>query len=155
MRVQAIAWTLAIALGAAGCTTPGSIAGTAPSPSPADDRQTWVQCMAEHGAEIVDGKPVGPQDKRLDTGTFERAVAACEQYDTPDDLDRQLTPAEVEQWRRWAQCMRDNGIDMNDPDPNVAGGRPVPRSTDSTMVDVERAMRSCDALAASTAGPTR
>ena len=165
MRVRVLVGLLAVALTVPGCSTPGSGDGVAtvgtPAPgastaaSPAGDRQTWVRCMAEHGVEIVDGKPVGPQDKRLDTGSFQRALEACEQYDTPDDIERPPTPAEIEQWRRWAQCMRDNGIDMNDPDSNVGGGRPVPRSTDSSVVDVERAMRSCDAFAVPTAGPSR
>jgi len=134
-----------------GVATSGSPGGTQPSVNPAStgDRQKWLRCLEEQGVKILDGKPDYLQ---TDKEKMALALKACEQYDTPQELVRPLTAAEIEMYRKWAQCMRDQGIDTSDPDPNVAGGRPVPGSTLAPRAEVERAEKACENLAAPTAG---
>ena len=129
--------------------TAGSIgAGTQPSGG-TGDREKWLRCLEEQGVKILDGKP---DYANLDKEKIPAAEKACAQYDAPDELARPLTTAEIEMWRKWAQCMRDKGIDMGDPDPNLAGGRPMPRSTASSLADLQRAEQACQNLAVPTQG---
>jgi hypothetical protein len=137
--------------GVATAVSPGT-AGALPAapPSMTGDRQKWLTCLEEQGVKIVDGKPdflTVPKSRQ------EQAAQACAHLDPDDDTPLPpLTVAEMEQWRKWAQCMRDKGIDMGDPDPNVAGGRPLPRSTLFGMDDLMRADRECESLAVPTQG---
>jgi hypothetical protein len=126
-------------------------AGTQPSgaPSSVGDRQQWLRCLEEHGAKMLDGKPDYEHTPKEQMAAAEKA---CVQYAVPDELVRPPTAAEIELWRKWAQCMRDNGIDMGDPDPNQAGGLPGPRSTLDTQADMQRAEAACANLAVPTAG---
>ncbi|HZM77946.1 MAG TPA: hypothetical protein VFC19_19685 [Candidatus Limnocylindrales bacterium] len=132
--------------GASGGTQP---AGTPGTPGTGGDRQKWLVCLQEQGIKIVDGKPDYSQ---MDKDKIPAAERACAQYDTPDDLARPLTTAEIEMYRKWAQCMRDKGIDMGDPDPSIADGRPMPRSTRSSLEDLRRAQEACENLAVPTQG---
>ena len=134
--------------GVATAASPGSTGGAQPSGS-TGDRQKWLKCLEEQGIKILDGKPDYTQ---MDKDKIPAAERACAQYDAADDLARPLTTAEIEMWRKWAQCMRDNGIDMGDPDPSMAGGRPMPRSTRSSLEDLQRAERACENLAVPTQG---
>ena len=137
--------------GVASADRPSGVGGTPPpgTPGTGGDRQKWLKCLEEQGIKILDGKPDYTQ---MDKDKIPAAERACAQYDTPDDLARPLSAAEIEMWRKWAQCMRDKGIDMGDPDPGVAGGRPMPRSTRSTLEDLQRAERACENLAVPTQG---
>jgi hypothetical protein len=151
----------ALALGGTACGMPqagdgvASAASAKPNatitrlPTPAHgDRQKWLQCLTDHGVEIVDGKPDFGRDKARQ----ERAgqgMAACEQYD-PDygKVPESRVPVEeVEQWRQWARCMREQGIDMSDPDPNAPDGHPFPRSTTDTPEQAAKAEEHCRSLA--------
>lgn len=157
-RLTALTVALAgLALGGAGCAQSqgsdgiASAASARPNasrpPTPAHgDRQKWLQCLTDHGAKIVGGKPDFGADKQ---GRASRALAACEQYD-PDygKVPESRVPVEeVEQWRKWARCMRDNGIDMSDPDPNAAIGVPHVRSTLDTPEQAAEAEEHCRSLA--------
>jgi len=155
--VLAAVCALALMGGGAACAGPkddsdtggGQPAGTQATPGAAGDRQKWLKCLEEQGIKILDGKPDYTQ---MDKDKIPAAERACAQYDTADDLARPLTTAEIEMWRKWAQCMRDKGIDMGDPDPNLAGGRPMPRSTASSLADLQRAEQACQNLAVPTQG---
>jgi hypothetical protein len=148
----------ALALGGAACGTSqasddvASAASARPKPNasrlpaPAHgDRQKWLQCLTDHDVTIVDGKP----DYAADKERLNRGLTACEQYD-PDtgQVPASRIPAdEVEQWRKWARCMRDNGIDMSDPDPNAPDGHPFVRSTLDTPEQAAKAEENCRSLA--------
>jgi hypothetical protein len=139
-----------LVLGLAACGKPatpsvasangGSAKPTAtPSTGPSDRTEAmhkFAQCMRDHGVDMEDpqpGEPMtikgGPGDKEK----MDKAQKACQQYlpgggelQTPD-------PQMLDQIRKYAQCMRDHGIDMPDPDPNEPGkisinGGPDPNS---------------------------
>jgi len=125
---------------AEGPTAP-STAGPAASAKPTGDRQAWLRCLAEQGVQIVDGKP--------DFGTLpksrqEPAAQACAHLEPNDDVPaRPATAAQIEAWRVWAQCMRDNGIEM--PDPTGDGPPPPPTrgQRQVSQAEFERASNAC------------
>jgi hypothetical protein len=148
---------LAIGPALAACSTGGGEAGvpSANGPTPTvtanpPDRRQWAQCMREHGIDVAD-------TGKYDPGAFNKQQAgpaeqACRVLLPPDDLQTgPMDPTELELWRRWAQCMRDHGIDVEDPDPN--GGPPGPRSTDLPLQQVVQAEEACQASAPPTHGP--
>ena len=89
--------------------------------------------MKEHGVDVQiaagggDGEGTvqmaspGPGDDQANGGppdeqTMRKAEEACRQYQ-PDGGDMpKPNPEEIEQFRKFAKCMRDNGVNMPDPD---------------------------------------
>jgi hypothetical protein len=141
-RLRALGLTLGLALALAGCgaapaddgiasaggggsgTTSG--AGAKPSASATVDRQEaqlkFAQCMREHGVDMPDPGPDGRVrivGKKGDEATMQKAMQACQHFmkdavgdklggDDPEARDRMV---------KFAQCMREHGIDIADPAP--------------------------------------
>jgi hypothetical protein len=97
------------------------------SPGAADPDQArkYAECMRENGVpNFPDPGPDGRFDLKdfnagnLDREKIRQAREACRDL-APNGGERpELNPAQQEQLRQWAQCMRDNGVDVPDPDPN-------------------------------------
>ena len=124
-------WALALALalcvvGLVACGGGGSSAGAGGSSgsggggaSGEEGRLEFAECMRAHGVEMEDPKP----GKNIDVGgdpndpTTEKALAACN-----DKLGagQELTSEEDEELKEGAlafsQCMREEGIEMGDPE---------------------------------------
>lgn len=94
------------------------------SVDPQEQARQFAQCMRDHGVDVPDpdtaGGPGGPV-KITASGPpegMDAAMQACKDKlpngGTPPSLD----PQQQEQLRAYAQCMRDHGVDMPDPDPN-------------------------------------
>jgi hypothetical protein len=96
----------------------------------------FARCMREHGVDMPDPQAggggmvmIGPGPGEVQAGTkvgppegFEEAHEACGHIleDLIGDGPGPLDPAEQDRALKFAQCMRDNGIDM--PDPDFSGG---------------------------------
>jgi hypothetical protein len=148
-RITRLVVTLALIAGAAACGTPeetdtgvasargaptAGTAGTAGTPTTdteseqGDGLRAWAACMREAGADVPDPDPDGkltgwePPDKGSpEAQLYEQAEQTCGLIDSVSgEPPEPLTTSEVEQWRDWAQCMRDNGVDIEDPDPTRA-----------------------------------
>ncbi|GAB3704017.1 hypothetical protein [Nocardiopsis oceani] len=77
--------------------------------------EEYDDCMREHGVEMpADGTP--PEDLDVDGETVISAMEACE--DILEGVDLEFDEETVEELRVWAECMRDEGIDMPDPGPD-------------------------------------
>ncbi|MGH9277261.1 MAG: hypothetical protein ACRD12_04025 [Acidimicrobiales bacterium] len=100
----------------------------------------FAECMREHGIDVPDPEPgnggflrIGPvtgpgADSGGDSGGaggamtppagFEEADQACRHFldDVIGEGGGQIDPAEQDRALKFAQCMRDRGIDMPDPD---------------------------------------
>jgi hypothetical protein len=133
---------LALVLGvAAGCgsrssgpgvATAGGGAGGGASahPTSSADRaaqmRRFAQCMREHGVDMPDPNPNGGGVKVAASGTSKQKVSAatqaCQSY-LPPDVFSSPNPQQLAQLRQFAQCMRDHGVNMPDPDPNGGGLR--------------------------------
>ena len=94
-------------------------------------RRQFTQCMRDHGMDMPDidangavGGGIakaGEGDKGVTKEKAEAAMEACKKYLPNGGEPPKLTPEEQEQMRKFAQCMRDHGVDMPDPDADTGG----------------------------------
>jgi hypothetical protein len=85
--------------------------------------------MRQHGQNVPDPDPDGGGLKVVapsggakgDDPAFKAAMLACQQYLPNGGTPPTMNPQQVDQMRRWAQCMREHGVDVSDPDPNNGG----------------------------------
>jgi hypothetical protein len=144
---------LLLALGAAGCGGADSGDGVAtaggggdheasasatPGPMSDEERQVkFAQCMRDQGIDMPDPEiDQGRVRIQIPDGTDpQKARAArekCKQY-LPNGGERpKMNPQQLDQMRRFAQCMRENGI-PEFPDPNPDGGIQIQASPGSHM----------------------
>jgi hypothetical protein len=105
--------------------------GASPSPSasidPEQARLDFARCMREHGIDMPDpgSGPARRGMTRLGTSDAEKmqaAMEACrEQFEgVMGEGPQELTQEQRDAMLAFAQCMREHGIDM--PDPNTSGG---------------------------------
>ncbi len=143
----------ALVLGAAGCggadggdgvaTASGGGDGAAsasPTAAPMSDeerRVKFAQCMRDQGVDMPDpeidrGRVTIRMPDNADPRKAQAAMEKCKQY-LPNGGDRpRPNPEQLDQLRRFAQCMRENGIpDFPDPDPD--GGVRIESSPGSHM----------------------
>jgi hypothetical protein len=137
--VLAAAVLAALATTAAGCGSsdkgPGvaTVGGGAPAASAsasaaAGDRdeqlRQFAQCMRDNGVDVPDPQPGGGAFGGLAAGLnqndpkFQAAFTACQAKLPNGGQPPKLDAAQVEQYRAFAQCMRDNGVDLPDPGPD-------------------------------------
>ena len=94
--------------------------------SPQDQALKFVQCMRDHGVDMADpeftadgGMSIQLQGSPGDMAKIDAAQEACREF-APfgGDGSRQAPDPEMEEnMRKFAQCMRDNGVpDFPDPD---------------------------------------
>src|SRR3982751_506444 len=91
--------------------------GASPSASvdPQAARLNFARCMREHGVDMPDPDPDGrvtiamsggPQNK----SQLDAAQAACKQYLPNGGTPPSMSPEDIDQMRKFAQCMRDHGV---------------------------------------------
>jgi hypothetical protein len=136
----------------AGSGAPAS-AGTG-SPSQADPYK-FAQCMRDNGiknwpdpqADTGGSRDGGPArviaPEGADPKQIRETQEKCKQY-LPNGGDApERDAADVEQMRKFAQCMRDNGL-TSFPDPSGDSGNvPVPRDIDVESPEFKSAMAKC------------
>jgi hypothetical protein len=89
----------------------------------AEQMRRFAQCMREHGVDMPDPDPNGGNVKVMTSagsGQGQAAIQACQAY-LPSSVLSTPDPHQLEQLRQFAQCMREHGVDMPDPDPNSGG----------------------------------
>ena len=114
--------------GVASLSSPGAAAASASpgaSTNPEDAMLEFAQCMRDNGVDMPDpqsggrGLTIVGGANGIDPGsdTFQKAQEACQRYLDSAGFggQRQLTQEQLDQQVEFAQCMRDNGIDMPDP----------------------------------------
>ena len=105
----------------AGSKAPHSTSTASASASGDDAGVKYTQCMREHGVNLPDpepGKP--PMVINGEAGsTLNKAYEACKQL-LPKQAteDTKISAEDLEKLRQYARCMRDNGVDVPDPDPD-------------------------------------
>jgi hypothetical protein len=112
----------------AGTTTP------APSLSPQEKALKFAQCMREHGVDMPDPQTTkdgggmvigGPGMSKVAKPTMERAQRACQKIlesVKPPELSDEEEQKLKERALKFAQCMREQGIDFPDPQFQSGGG---------------------------------
>lgn len=112
----------------AGVATAGGVSASAaaPSPSASGDGVKFAQCMREHGIDVPDPEPGGNAvrvrvGQGVDPATVDKANEECAQYRPIGAGPKMGDAAFADAVQKYAKCMRDNGVDL--PDPEVDGGR--------------------------------
>jgi hypothetical protein len=82
----------------------------------------FAQCMREHGVPMDDPDPNGGMGMKVggpgvDQTKIQAAQQACRQYSPFGEGGQQLDAGRAERLRKFAQCMRDNGV-PSFPDPD-------------------------------------
>ncbi|MFJ2033001.1 hypothetical protein [Streptosporangium sp. NPDC087985] len=151
---------LAVPLLLTGCgaapTTPGVASaadGTAgPNPTasaPVDRGQAqlrFAQCMRENGVDMAD--PDGSGQIRLkahkgEEAKTEKAMKQCQHFmeDAIGDQGAAPDPKRRDEMIKYVQCMREQGIDIPDPDPNGRLRLKLPQGGEQKMKAAEAACK--------------
>ncbi|MEU4567422.1 hypothetical protein [Micromonospora sp. NPDC023956] len=101
-------------------------------------RIKFTGCLREQGLDVADPAPGqnGPRFKQgsdVDRTKVQAALQACREFAPNGGQPRQLNADQVEQVRKLATCMRENGV-PNFPDPD-ADGRIQPGKADIDRKD--------------------
>jgi hypothetical protein len=123
---------------------------SAPSDNPEERVRQWVACMRAEGIEVPDPEPGDRTGKSAlvfeapagDKAKIGAAIEKCHRYmpDGGQAARQPLTAEEIEERRRSAQCMRENGF-PDFPDPNAEGR--FENGPDKTDPAVRAAMEKC------------
>ncbi|GGO63534.1 hypothetical protein [Nonomuraea cavernae] len=111
------------ASGSATATASTAATATGGASAPADPREAqlkFAQCMREHGVPMDDPEPNGAIRIKMKKGMeqqVEEAQQACKHFMDAAIGDRMGRPDQKTQDRalKFAQCMREHGIHMEDP----------------------------------------
>jgi hypothetical protein len=187
-RIPAAAFTLALATaacGRAGAASDGvasaAKANQKAKPSQQADPQQaaldFAQCMREHGIDMPDPQADGGGFVTIGPGPgggagggptdappgLEQADAACRHFleDAIPEGSAKIDPADQDRALKFAQCMREHGVDMPDPDFSRGGirvqiGGPGSGGVDpdsQTFKDAQEACGSAFGPAGAKAGP--
>lgn len=120
-----------------GIASAGGTRSATPHPTTSVDRveqgREFAQCMRDHGVDMPDpqtadgGSGDGGGLRITVTGgpnsNADAAMEACKDKLPNGGVPPSMSPEQQEQLRQFAQCMRDHGVDMPDPDPNSGGLR--------------------------------
>lgn len=129
--------TLVVALAGCGTSPAGGQAnagkaGTSTARKAADEAKLrkFAQCMRQQGIDMPDPQSDGegrieitrPRGKRADStaeeNKFKNAMGKCRTYMPNGGQPPKLSPEDAEKMRKFAQCMRQHGVDMPDPEPD-------------------------------------
>jgi hypothetical protein len=155
-----------ILLAATGCDTPrsgddvASASGSARASGggkvpPRGDALKFAQCMRDNG--VPDFRDPGDEGGALvPEGTDPKAVEAaqqkCKQYLPDGGQPPNVSAEDIERSRRFAQCMRDNGV-PDFPDPQADGGGQQLQGVDTSLDSFRSAQQKCDTLLPRPTGP--
>ena len=109
-----------------------------------DQLVEFARCLRQNGVNVPDPKP---GDRLVDVihgtdtsgGEFREAIAAC-QSKLPEQARQRMNDPEMDDnMLRFAQCMRDNGVDMPDP----TGGHSDFGDLDRNSPEFKKALPTC------------
>ncbi|GAA4240613.1 hypothetical protein GCM10022254_65980 [Actinomadura meridiana] len=158
MAVLPLALTLALATGcgddggetgvasAGGANQSASPGGGGAKQDPDEMGVKFAQCMREHGIDMEDPKPGEGIRLKLQKGdkeTVDKAMEACRQYNPQANATGAPDPKQQERARKFAECMRQNGVEkFPDPKPGQRGIM-IDKRTVGDDPDLEPAQRKC------------
>ncbi|GAB2745514.1 hypothetical protein [Amycolatopsis magusensis] len=131
----------------AGQPATGAPASAAPAGEAGDMGVKFAQCMRENGVDMPDPEPgKGVQlklDGKIPKEVVDKAQEACRQYSP--QANGKANPQLQENARKFAECMRANGVEaFADPDPNQGGIRIDKKQAEDP--DFEKAQEACKDL---------
>jgi hypothetical protein len=132
IRAAALGLMLTVSCALTGCgdsggskdgipTGGGKDAAAAPSASAGTkDPAQWTKCLRDNGIDVKDPQPGTGPDLPADSPALTAAMDKCKQYETVQSGStgaKPNDPKQEEQRRKFAKCMRDQGVDWADPVP--------------------------------------
>ncbi|GAB2553451.1 hypothetical protein [Kribbella endophytica] len=143
-----------IASGGTASTEPSSSSGTEAAPENLSQDEKGVkfaQCLREHGLDIADPEPgkgiqlkVGPESG-LSREQVDKAMEDCRKYNPQGEGGP--NPQQEENGRKFAACMRENGVEkFPDPKPGQRGIM-IDQETGKDP-DLEKAQAACQSILA-------
>ncbi|GAA0941146.1 hypothetical protein [Nonomuraea longicatena] len=127
--------------------SPSAGASSTATGDPADNGRKFAACMRDNGVDLPDPEPgTHPLTSSLKVDKsqlqkFEETTEKCRAFLPPKDSVK-LNPQQQETVRAFAECLRENGIDMPDPDPNGGFGGRAPK-IDQSSPTFKKAMQAC------------
>ncbi|MEU2835114.1 hypothetical protein ABZ667_41965 [Streptomyces lavendulae] len=121
----------------------GEKQGNGPKLSNEEKTKKYNSCLAERGVSPQNGKAGGETpEQTASEDEVQAALKACKEYaPTAADMQNQKPDAgELEKSRKYVQCLRKNGFDAPDPDPNTGG---LPMDTSMDMDKLNAAAEKC------------
>ncbi|WP_188190849.1 hypothetical protein [Nonomuraea sp. SYSU D8015] len=130
-----------------GSTPPSAGATPTTTADPKEQGRKFAQCMREHGIPMEDPDAKGGGgmeliDENIDKNKLREATEACRAHAPFMDRKR-LDPEGVEQLRRFARCMRENGVDMPDPNPDGTFASGTARNFKHDDPQFKKAIEAC------------
>jgi hypothetical protein len=118
-----------------------------------EQAQAFVDCMREQGIDMPDPDPNGEggllnlQELDVPREELRPALDACREFSPfGGDSGEPMDPEVLAQMTEFAQCMRDNGIDMPDPNPNGGFATDEGLPFDPEDPEVQAALEACQDL---------
>ncbi|WP_059005809.1 hypothetical protein [Streptomyces specialis] len=124
-------------------------AAEAAEADPVEEAQLFAECLRENGVDVPDPDPeTGEIDFQAAVGNGDRdalmvAFEACRDL-APDQLMEERAEPTDEQFaamEEFAVCMRENGVDLPDPEPGVGF---QPGAVDPSVPGWDEALASCE-----------
>lgn len=120
-----VAVVLALAGTVGACSSGGSAKAGAAASSPSTSASaTWseyAKCMRDHGIDMPDPQPGGQITfggrAKSDPGTLNAAMTACRSLLPGGKGSGSLSAADQQREVQKAQCLRDHGVQVQDPQP--------------------------------------
>ncbi|WP_165964226.1 hypothetical protein, partial [Actinomadura sp. KC216] len=114
--------------------------------SPDEMGVKFAQCMRENGVHMDDPKPgqgIQLKIKDIPKETVDKAMEACRQYNPQANATGAPDPQQQERGRKFAECMRQNGVEkFPDPKPGQRGIM-IDKNTVGDDPDLEPAQQKC------------
>lgn len=142
---------------------PGASASPTASIDPGEQGRKFAQCMRDHGVDMPDPESEGGGRIKMrvaaenaDSAKVDKAMEACRSLSPFGEKGRDLTPEQQERMRAFTQCMRDNGVDMPDPDFSAGGGIKIGGPDSKLKPDdpkVQKAVEACRDKMGAVGGP--
>ncbi|AXB45470.1 hypothetical protein [Amycolatopsis albispora] len=132
----------------------GSTGQSSQAPAPAaddeltkDEQLAFARCMRDNGVDMpdpVDGRITIEAGGPGDAAKMEKANEACRHLLPNGGVPKPPTPEELDQMRKTAQCFRDHGINVPDPDPQNPG-MTMPEEVGPDDPRMKKALEECAA----------
>ncbi|MEU7823021.1 hypothetical protein [Catellatospora sp. NPDC049133] len=141
--------------------SPSAVASADPITAYVEGQRAWVKCLRAEGVQVSDPDPKGNVSFTGNPKKDPKFLAASQkcqplQQPRPAELNDKVSPEDLEIARRYAECMRANGV-PEFPDPGPDGIQPErPDGTplwDQNSAAAVRAGKICDAAGGFTPGP--
>ncbi|GGK75304.1 hypothetical protein Sme01_50910 [Sphaerisporangium melleum] len=126
--------------------TSGPATAASPSPAVSSDPLKFAQCMREHGIDMKDPDAGGRVAIKIDKnkeGEMREAQKACDKYMAGGKRMDASDPRNRDAMLKFAQCMREHGIDVPDPQPGEGMKVRVPKSGGGSD-KFEAAQKACE-----------